>query len=484
MRLCPTNSLWRDPRTLFCDLPMSLLVFLMACVRAPVVSTGDRVIPRTELWVDAFSTAGGDGTREHPLKAIPSPVLKGATVRVSSGLYAGPFVLEEGSRIEGTGEVVLTGEAGQTVVTAAKASLEHVSIQGGAVGLEAGPLVLMRAVNFSGQRERAVVVQGELSLSGTQLQASVEGIDGLVVKAGAKLVLRDAKFAGGFRRAVSTEGGSVELMNVSAEGAKNLLHAVNADSRLQSVRSAAGSGPALLVAGGRLQLDEGDFQGHEYSMQLTRGALARISGLRARNGAQGCVSALMSEVWLTDAKLTNCGPGGALSLLDCQSVVSQLDVSTARELAVFVRKGRAEFHRVNVSKVIAAPDALGDAFLVRDASVRADTVHVSDVEGSGLFASAHAEVNIDQLEVERAQQAALFVERAAQVNIGSLLVRGGMGPAVLVPDAATVTMGTLSVSGGDEMPVYAECKSGAKVSYTRLESTIAQLESRCISKTK
>ena len=82
-------------------------------------------------------------------------------------------------------------------------------------------------------------------MSESRLEASVEGIDGIVVERGARLSLENTKFTGGFRRAVMTEGGTVDLQVVSAEGPKTLVHAIDATSRLRGVRSILGSGPAL-----------------------------------------------------------------------------------------------------------------------------------------------------------------------------------------------------------------------------------------------
>ena len=130
---------------------------------------------------------------------MPQPIPAGALVHLRAGLYAGPLVLGEGTRLEGSGEVVLTGEAGQTVVTAEGASLEGLSIQGGAIGLEAGPSVGLTHVHFSGQRKQAAVVHGQLSLKESQLEASVEGIDGVVVERGATFEASNTKFTGGFR---------------------------------------------------------------------------------------------------------------------------------------------------------------------------------------------------------------------------------------------------------------------------------------------
>ena len=207
-RIRPVNRLARDRRLRLSDLAVTLFL-LVGCARLPEPVPTPPEVHRAEVWVDAFSAAGGDGTSARPLKTVPQPVPTDAIVHLRAGLYPGPFVLGPGARMEGVGEVVLTGEAGQTVVTADGASLEGISIQGGAIGLEAGAKVSLTHVHFSGQRRQAAVVHGQLTIADSRFEASVEGIEGVVVEHGALFQANDTKFTGGFRRAVMTEGATL-----------------------------------------------------------------------------------------------------------------------------------------------------------------------------------------------------------------------------------------------------------------------------------
>lgn len=481
-RIRPVNRLGRDRSLRFSDLAVTLFLLVGGCTRLPEPMKRDEV-HRPELWVDAFSPPGGDGSSARPLKALPQPVPPGALVHLRSGLYPGPFVLGDGARLEGLGEVVLTGEAGQTVLTAAEASLDGVSVQGGAIGLEAGPGVVVTRASFSGQRKQAVVVHGQLSLSEARFEGSVEGIDGVVVDRGASLQLANARFTGGFRRAVMTEGGTLELQSVSAEGARTLVHALEATSRLAGLRSTLGSGPALFFAAGTVTMEDAEVSGHEYAVQLARGADARVGHLRAHGALQACVAASASTLRLSASSLAGCGPGGGLSLVRSQTSLTDVEITSARELGVFVSNGRLSLMGLRVAKVTGSGESLGDALHVRDeaqVSSLGGAIVFSDLEGSGLFVSSFAQVRLHGLTIERARSSALFVEREARVSIGALLVRGGGGPAVVVPSAASVELDSLSVAGGAEMPIYAECQAGAKVSVVRLESTVEQLPSQCV----
>jgi hypothetical protein len=487
-RIGPGNRLRRDrelrpPDRIFLRFA-TLSVLAFSCVTAPPPVLRAPQVHRSEVWVDAFSPAGGDGTSARPFKSVPKPVPGDVTIHLRAGLYSGPFLLGEGAQLEGHGEVVLTGEAGQTVVTATAATLQGVSVQGGAIGLEAGADVVLSQVHFSGQRKQAALVHGKLTLTGATFEASVEGIDGVAVDRGAMLELSQAKFTGGFRRAVLTEGGTLVLDDVTGEGPKTLVHALGATSRLSRLHSRLGSGPALVFSAGTVELREAELLGHEYSALLISGVEAKLSEVKASGALQACISAINSALLVSKSTLTRCGPGGAVTLQNAKTTLRNVEIDSSLELGVFVKMGTLVLDEVKISKVTAAPDgSSGDGFHVRgEAQVSAvGPVAVVDVEGTGLFVSTYSQVTLPRLIVERARSSALFVERGAKVNLEALLVRGGSGPAIVVPDKASVEVKSLSVAGGNELPVYAECSEGAEVTIGRLESTVQQLPSRCVS---
>ncbi len=459
-----------------------LSLFALGCVTTPPPGPEERV-SRPEVWVDAYSAAGGDGSSARPFKSIPELISAGTSLHLRSGLYAGPFVLAEGVTLEGHGEVVLTGEAGQTVVTATGTTLQHVSLQGGAIGLEAGPGVVLKDVRFSGQRKLAAQVHGRLEAQGSLFTASVEGIDGISVDRGATLELKEAKFEGGFRRAVMSEGGSLSLTQVTAAGPKTLVHAIGASSQLKQVSSTLGIGPALFFSGGTATVHGGEIVGHEFGLQIARGARVELSDFSFKRAAEACISAIGSTLTVSKTTFSGCGSSGALHLLTSTTKLRTVEITSSQELGILVRGGALTIDDVKISRVSAAADRLlGDALHVRsEAKVRGEgPITISDVEGSALFVTTFSTVELSSLSVERAGSTAVFVERGAQVICDTLLVRGGAGPAVVVPEQASVQVKSLSVAGGNEMPVYAECQAGASVEVGRLESTIQQLPSKCV----
>ncbi len=469
-RIDAANRPARDRAGWRADLAGVVFFSLVAC--APLPPPQPRRLP--PVWVDAFAPEGGDGSEAAPFKAVPSPVPV-AALHLRSGVYEGPFEIPTGATVEGHGEVVLTATGEEPVVSLTGAALKQVSSQGGGVGLKSKDAML-DGVRFSGQRKVAIQAEGGLRGRKLHFTSTVEGIDGLV-GADARVSLHETKFEGGFRRAIDVSGGELRLSGLSFNGAKTAVRALDADSRVQAADATGGSATAFFFAGGRLKVSQLDVQGYEFSIQLARGVLAELEELSASGAAAGCLSLLDADVKLTRARLSRCGPTGAVSLNKGKLTASELVVRESRELGVVVRLGEASFTQLDVGGT-----RDGDALHVRDAEVTVHGANLRDSGGSGLFVSAQARVIGDEVLVERAKKSAFFVERGATVELGRVKVRGGSGPAVLVPDAATVRLKSLDVTGGDEPPVYAECNSGALVKIESLTSTIPPVPSPCVTR--
>jgi hypothetical protein len=426
-----------------------------------------------ELWVDQFAQPDGDGSKEAPLKELPSPLAKRA-LHLRTGIYKGPIDLPEGSTLEGHGEVVITNESDEPTLTATLSMIRHISIQGGAIGLQSKDVAL-DGVRFSGQTRTAIAAEGALRGRKLQFIASIEGVDGVVAK-DAKVAIVETRFQGGFAHAVDVTGGELRLSGVIFEGAKSAVRATDTNSSLDTCDAMGGSAAAFFFAGGKVKAHGLDVQGYEFALQLARGVDAKFEDISLRGASQSCIAVDQSTLNLSRARMSRCGVGGAISATNSKLTASDIAIRDGHELGVMLRQGEASFIQLDVQGI-----AGGDGLQIREGSVSVRDSFFKDLEGSALFVSAGAKVTGTNIQVERAGKSAFFIERAASVELGDVLVRGGSGPAVLLPDAASAKFDSLSVSGGNEQPIYAECDAGAKVVVKRLESTIQPVASRCVS---
>ncbi|TSC33831.1 hypothetical protein [Corallococcus sp. Z5C101001] len=151
-----------------------LLVLLCACSRPSLGRPA-----RGELWVDGAS-AGGDGTRERPLRSLsealarPGPLL----VHLASGRYEGPFRLLSGTRLVGQGSstVLRASDPGAAVVGArGEVGLEALTVEGGGWGLAGeGGALRIEGVIFRNQALGAIRL-GAGSLDGRGLRFEARG---------------------------------------------------------------------------------------------------------------------------------------------------------------------------------------------------------------------------------------------------------------------------------------------------------------------
>ncbi len=470
-RINAANRPARDRRYRMSDLTAVVVFSLIAgCAHRSETQAPPKL---EELWVDQFAQPDGDGSKEAPLKELPAPLPKRA-LHLKTGVYKGPIDLPEGSTLEGHGEVVITSTGDEPTVTATLAVIRHLSIQGGAIGLQSRDVAL-DGVTFSGQTRTAIVAAGALRGRKLRFIASIEGVDGVAAK-DAKVGIVEARFQGGFGHAVDVTGGELRLSGVIFEGAKSAVRAVEVNSSLDTCDAMGGSAAAFFFAGGKVKAHGLDVQGYEFALQLARGIDAKFEDLSLRGASQSCIAVDQSTLTLSRARMSRCGVGGAISATQSKLTASDLAIRDGHELGVMLRQGEASFIGLDVQGI-----ASGDGLQIREGSVSVRESFFRDLEGSAIFASAAAKVTGTGIQVERAGKSAFFIERAANVELGDVLVRGGSGPAVLLPDAATASFESLSVSGGNEQPIYAECDAGAKVTVKRLESTIQPVASRCVS---
>lgn len=463
------------------------LALLWGCVRAAPGPIAPPAAPRVALWVDAHALDGGDGTRARPLKRLPAALPDGVELHLATGLYEGPFHLPSGARVWGHGQVVLHAAWPAVVVGGHDVTLVHVSVQGGDVGARLTGKGRLEDVHVSGHRAVGVDVG-----AGATLEADALHVEGTIPGAlgvrgvGAALRLSRLSFQGDLRQGLRVEGGAVHLVDGRSEGGRTLLHALGAAVTLERGKATGGTGPAVFLSAGSATVRDLEVDGHEVALHATSGARLDVRGLssvRAHYG--GVVLHGGAAGTLAQLSVSGSGPGGGVQALGADVTLEDVAVRRTGGLGVLVRQGKARLRRVVVEQLDADVDldgsrSLGDALMLRDATVDADDVSVRDVEGSALYASAYARVTVGALSCERCGGGMALVERGAQVKARRLVAKGTLGPAVSVPDQARLEVEQLVVSGGAEVPVYAGCAAGAVVVVEVLESALVQPALPCV----
>lgn len=460
-------------------------LWLCACVReapAPIAPAPER----PSLWVDAAARPGGDGSRERPLKRVPSELPERVSLHLSTGLYEGPFTFPAGTRVEGHGEVVLHAAAPAVVVTGDALTLVHVSVQGGDVGLQLSGEASLERVHVSGHRKVGVEVLPGARLDAQQLEVVGTIAESVGVHAsGAALQVTGASFTGDLRQGFKLEGGAAVITGAKSEGGNSLLNAREVNVTLERASAAAGRGPAVFLSGGTARVDGLVVDGHESALHTLHVTGLDVRHLRSTRPSSAGVLLQGTRGTLRDLGVVHTGPGGGVQALDADVTLEDVSVREAGAMGVFVRKGKARLRRVSIEGVEGESDGsggrvLGDALMLRDAVVDVDEVTVRDVEGAALYASAFATVTVGRLSCERSGEGLAYVERGAVVKARELTARGTMGAAVLVPDQARLEVETLVIRDAGEGPVFANCEAGAKVTIGALDTTLEPPASPCV----
>jgi hypothetical protein len=466
----------------------SIAVWIAGCVPAAVPVVGEPPLvaaPGIERWVDASAPEGGDGTPQRPFKGLAQALAPDAIIHLRSGLYAGPWMLPAGSHLIGHGEVVLYAEGEATVVTApASASLESLSVQGGFVGMRAIGPVTLRRTHFSGHRRVAIEAEASLTVEDSVFYGSVSETRGIQLKKGAQAKLKKLRFVGAFRRAIDAEGARLEADDIHSEGPAQALHLEGSQSQVRKLTVAGGSGPAVFVAEGALTLIDASVSGHEFGLQARKAALTvqRFSSKRVQLAAIATVECTGT---LTDIQAEQSGSYGGLHLLESKLKVKGVKLKQARAMGILVRRGEVKLDDVTIEQVRGDREPTGenggDGLHLRDADVEATNIIVRDAEGVGVFATAGARVELNRFACERCRIGAVVSEIASVVTVKGLTSRGGEGPAVAVLDHATVKLEDADITAV-QVPIWAECDQGARVTVKRMKSNLALPSSGCIAR--
>jgi hypothetical protein len=465
------RSGWRVDRWL-----VALAVALMGCVKIPPASQAP---DPAEFWVDAYAAPDGDGGVAAALKTLPRRPSAGV-IHLRSGLYRGPFELEDDTTVIGHGQAVLFLEGEGVVATArGRVKFEHVAFQGGSVGLSSSGSTQLDEVTFSGHRAAAI----ELRDAGvTGRRVDVSGRTGSGIEAIASTIdLEKLRLSGSLSVGLQARSSSVSVRGVVSEGPATAVQSIGGRLTLEDVKAASGSRAAIATNDAETTLRRADVTGHEYGL-LSKGGGLRVEGMTSRGAEIAGVAIVNASVALTNVTVLQSGSGGGLQLLDCESTGEGLLVDGARGTGLLLRKGRATIGTLRVRAVLADvgatdPTVSGDAVQVRDAQLELKRLLASELEGAGLVATNFASVRVGVVNVDTAATAAIRADRKSRVVASVVAASFIRGHVLAAFEGAQIDVGSLSARDVGNV-AWADCLEGGSI---RIGATDAGVEwQRCV----
>ncbi|XXF79505.1 hypothetical protein P2318_07050 [Myxococcaceae bacterium GXIMD 01537] len=460
---------------------MILFIAALAACRAPV-SVGPPGVeppgpaPRAEVWVDGSARVGGDGSRARPHRGLVEALAgapRPATVRVAPGLYAGPFVLPPGVRVEGVGATTVLYVEGLGTVARAEGGAELVGLvlQGGAWGLEgAGPLRL-EGVSFSGQREGAVrLTEGRLVARASRFEAGVSESVGLRLEGRVAAEVRDSAFAGPYRDAVRAEGGAeVLLEDVRFQGPVTAVRQEGGRTHLTRVSVEGGRGPAVWVVEGAVRLESVAVTGHEFGL-ATHGAEVEARDFTSVRAERAGLALVRTRGRLEGIVVRDSGRFGGLQLVDSEVSLTGFRVDGADAYGLHASRGRLTARDGVLTRLRSSEGVFGDGLHLRGVIAEVEGLTVRGAPGAGVLAAQGAEVRLRDVSLSGCQQAGVVVETLASVRADGVEVSGSAGPALAVLRDGVLQVDALTSRGAAEGLLWAECEGETRVRLGRFQA--------------
>lgn len=457
---------------------IAIVIATFGCVKIPPPEIA--APPPVERWVDAYAGPGGDGGVMAALKALP-PRLSGV-VHVRSGLYRGPFELEDGAVLVGHGEVVLFLEGDGAVATAhGKTRLEQISFQGGAIGLAVEGQAQVEKVHFSSHRTAAVsVLDGGLTGIALELDARSAGSVGIDA-VNATVSLERSSLRGTMAHGVRCTNCALTIDQLRSEGPANALQAVRGRVEAKGLRIAAGAGPAISLADTTAALRDVETTGHEYGLLATGGSVT-VAGFLSRGAVVAGLGFFKGTVTLSDVRIHRAGSGGGLQLLDATSIIHSASIDDAQGTGVLVRQGKAtitrlEAHLIHGDTTSSGTLLAGDAVQVRDATVELGRLQATEVDGAALAATNFAKATATEIVIDGAATAGIVAERRSRVVASTVRAKAVRGAVLAAFEEGQLQVKRLEAADA-ETPAWADCLEGAVI---RIDSTDRAVEwQRCV----
>ncbi len=424
------------------------------------------------FFVDARSVAPApDGSAPTPFRTVGAALeaaRDGDAIEVRPGLYPERLHIEKRVALSGPRAAVLVGEdaSAPVVELAAPATLSGLSIQGGAVGVDARAGARLVGLSFSGQRRTAVRSLGaRVEVEGGTFSALFDQSPLIGVDAqGGEARVRGARFEGPFRFAVRARGARLAVLDATIEGAVGgvaCLEGCEGEVRASSL--AQGRGTGLFASASRLRAVDCLVSHYEYCALARQGASLELEDMVSAFCENAGVASVESRLVARHLIHVGAARHGAIEIVGGSARVEEGALIDPGPAGISSRRGEVEVRGTAVARPTSDGDGtFGDGiFAFEPTMLRVEGALIGQTPGAGIVVQGGA-AEIRAAEIRGFGVAGVEAQRGALVAVCGAHIAGGSGPAVSAIEGAKVRVkgGALQGLGG---AAWASCEQGAQV---------------------
>jgi hypothetical protein len=418
--------------------PLPLLVLLLAA--API-------------QVQAGAPLGGDGTRERPFAHVQDALQlarPGATIALGPGIYEEQLELSQPVTLQGADGAILAGPPGAPFAVRIRASstLEHLTVQGGRLGIDlASGTARLSHLRLRGQAEAAIAVGpgATAHVLDVETQCSLASAVGLHVEG--EVEAARIAFTGPFRRAVEVVGGRLRGSELRVVEAGTGLHLSRGRAELHGLEVRDVRGSALFAEASEVLVQDAVVRGGELGFEVRAGTVLTVNGAVLAGASRAAVAGVQSTLRLRDAVCIGPFSHAAIEVLGGDARLEDVRLSRPGEQGVLGRLARISYARLTVDGAKVNRDDAGNALFLYDCQVQGVELLARSCEGPAVE-SQLGHGRIAGTWVERAGLAGVALEHGAELEILGLDVSGasGAGLACIESGKARVLLPRLQLS--------------------------------------
>jgi hypothetical protein len=443
------------------------------------------------LIVDARSLAPSpDGSREKPFRTVGAALAAardGDALEIRAGLYPEPLRILRPVVLRGPRTAVLVGEdpARAVVEVAAPAALQGLTIQGGAVGVEARAPVRLEELAFSAQRRSPVrSVGARVEVSGGRFSALFDRSDLFGIDAeGGELHVRGARFEGPFRFAIRARGARLWVEGARIEDAVGGIACLaGCVGEVRGSVLAQGRGPGLFASASRLWAVDNLVSRYEYCALARDGAHLRLEDNAVAFCEVAGVATVESELVARHHLHVGACKHAAIEVDGGSTLIDEGALIEPGPAGILSRLGSLEVRGTAIVRASPERDGtFGDGvFAYAPEALRVDGAMLEGNRGAGV-AVQDGRAEIVACEIRRSGVAGVEAQRGARVQVRGAHVGEGDGPAVSAIEGSQVRVegGVLEGLAG---AAWASCADGATVRLSGVRGSLGAAPAACITR--